>query len=79
MRLGNWWLRTPGNNQNNACNVNNDGNVNNNNNNVSNTNVGVRPDLPPRPQALLPDTKQKLVLSAREVKEFCSRPETFSG
>jgi hypothetical protein len=72
--LGNWWLRSPGNNPNNAGIVNNDGNVNNNNNNVNNTNIGARPDLPLRPQALMPDTKQKFVLSALKVKEFCSRP-----
>ena len=37
----NWWLRSPGNNQNNAMNVNNDGSLNNNN--VNNDNNGVRP------------------------------------
>ena len=43
MRAGNWWLRSPNNNNaNNAYNVNNDGNLNNNN--VNNTNNGVRPD-----------------------------------
>ena len=35
-----WWLRSPGNNSNNAANVNNDGNVNNN---VNNDNEAVRP------------------------------------
>ena len=40
-----WWLRSPGNNDNNAANVNNDGFVNNNGNNVNNDN-GVRPALP---------------------------------
>ncbi|MDR2546298.1 MAG: DUF6273 domain-containing protein [Lachnospiraceae bacterium] len=39
-----WWLRSPGNNSNNAANVNNDGNVNVNGNNVNNDN-GVRPAL----------------------------------
>ncbi|MDR1712956.1 MAG: DUF6273 domain-containing protein, partial [Coriobacteriales bacterium] len=39
-----WWLRSPGNNSNNAANVNNDGNVNTNGNNVNNNN-GVRPAL----------------------------------
>ncbi len=42
---GNFWLRSPGNNDNNAANVNNDGNVNANGNNVNNDNIGVRPDL----------------------------------
>lgn len=41
-----WWLRSPGNNQNNAANVNSDGNVNANGNNVKNDNNGVRPALP---------------------------------
>ena len=40
----NWWLRSPGNNSNNAYNVNNDGNVNDNNN-VNNDNNSVRADL----------------------------------
>ena len=40
-----WWLRSPGNYQNNAANVNNDGNVNNNGNNVNNDNNAVRPAL----------------------------------
>ena len=38
-----WWLRSPGNNTNNAANVNNDGSVNNNGNNVNNENEVVRP------------------------------------
>ena len=42
-----WWLRSPGNNSNNAANVNNDGSVNNNGNNVNNDNNAVRPALPP--------------------------------
>lgn len=42
-----WWLRSPGNNQNNAANVNNDGNVNCNGNNVNNDNDCVRPALFP--------------------------------
>lgn len=40
-----WWLRSPGNNQNNAANVNNDGDVNENGNNVNNDNDCVRPAL----------------------------------
>ncbi len=40
-----WWLRSPGNNQNNAANVNNDGDVNENGNNVNNDNNAVRPAL----------------------------------
>lgn len=40
-----WWLRSPGNNTNNAANVNNNGYVNNNGNNVNNNNNGVRADL----------------------------------
>lgn len=47
----NWWLRSPGNNQNNAAKVNNNGNVNDNGNNVNNTN-GIRPDLPHREQCI---------------------------
>jgi hypothetical protein len=39
-----WWLRSPGNNSNNAANVNSDGNVNTNGNNVNNTG-GLRPAL----------------------------------
>jgi len=46
-----WWLRSPGNNQNNAANVNNDGNVNLNGNNVNNETGGVRPALLPTPEA----------------------------
>ncbi|MCR5151133.1 MAG: DUF6273 domain-containing protein [Clostridiales bacterium] len=42
-----WWLRSPGNNTNNAANVNNDGDINNNGNNVNNSNDCVRPDLLP--------------------------------
>ena len=42
-----WWLRSPGNNQNNAANVNNDGGVNENGNNVNNDNNAVRPALLP--------------------------------
>ena len=41
--LRRWWLRSPGNNSNNAANVNNDGSVNNNGNNVNNDNNAVRP------------------------------------
>ena len=40
-----WWLRSPGNNQNNAANVNNDGDGNENGNNVNNDNNAVRPAL----------------------------------
>lgn len=40
-----WWLRSPGNNQNNAANVNNDGSINYNGNNVNNDNDCVRPAL----------------------------------
>lgn len=40
-----WWLRSPGNNQNNAANVNNAGDVNENGNNVNNDNNAVRPAL----------------------------------
>ncbi len=40
-----WWLRSPGNNQNNAANVNNDGSINYNGNNVNNSNDCVRPAL----------------------------------
>ena len=44
-----WWLRSPGNNQNNATNVNNDGDVNNNGNNVNNDNNALRVALLPIP------------------------------
>ena len=40
-----WWLRSPGNNDNNAAIVNGDGNVNVGGNNVNNK-YGVRPALP---------------------------------
>jgi len=40
-----WWLRSPGNNQNNASNVNTDGALNPNGNNVNNDNNAVRPAL----------------------------------
>jgi len=40
-----WWLRSPGNNQNNASNVNTDGALNLNGNNVNNGNNAVRPAL----------------------------------
>lgn len=40
-----WWLRSPGNNSNNASNVNNNGNVNRNGNNVNNNNKAARADL----------------------------------
>ena len=52
-----WWLRSPGNNQNNAANVNNDGSVNYNGNNVNNDNNCVRP-------ALLPDGEKFAVCTA---------------
>jgi len=42
-----WWLRSPGNNSNNASNVNNDGEINTNGNNINNTSGGVRPALSP--------------------------------
>jgi hypothetical protein len=45
-----WWLRSRGNNANNAANVNNDGNVNDNGNNVNNEG-GVRPALTRMPVA----------------------------
>ena len=48
-----WWLRSPGNNQNNAANVNNDGDVNENGNNVNNDNNAVRPALLSRGLKLL--------------------------
>jgi hypothetical protein len=40
-----WWLRSPGNNSNNAANVNDDGNLNVNGNNANNEEGGVRPAL----------------------------------
>lgn len=43
--FGYWWLRSPGNNDNNAADVNNNGYGNNNGNNVNNDNNAVRPDL----------------------------------
>ena len=48
-----WWLRSPGNNSNNAAYVNNNGWVNVNGNNVNNDNIGVRP-LCPDPNCLKP-------------------------
>ena len=44
-----WWLRSPGNNNNNAALVNNDGNVNAPGNNVNN-NLAIRLDLPRLPE-----------------------------
>lgn len=45
MGLCYWWLRSPGNNSNNAAYVDYDGYGNNNGNNVDNSNNAVRPDL----------------------------------
>ena len=47
-----WWLRSPGNNSNNAANVNNDGSVNYNGNNVNNDNDCVRPASLPSARSL---------------------------
>lgn len=47
-----WWLRSPGNNRNNAANVNKDGSVNRNGNNVDNDNNAVRPAFPGMPDTL---------------------------
>jgi hypothetical protein len=47
-----WWLRSPGNNSNNAANVNTDGGVNNNGNNVSWVGGAVRPALPVTPETI---------------------------
>jgi len=55
-----WWLRSPGNNQNNAANVNTDGSVNYNGNNVNNDNDCVRP-------ALLPNGEKPAVSTAVSV------------
>lgn len=53
VRTCNWWLRSPGDNSNNAANVNNDGSVNSNGNNVDNDNIAVRPAQPSqRPKQL---------------------------
>ena len=49
-RTCNWWLRSPGENSDNAANVNNDGNVNANGNNVNNDNNAVRPAQPSKCQ-----------------------------
>ena len=49
--MGWWWLRSPGNNSNNAACVRPDGGVNDNGNNVNNDNVGVRPDSSQKPEA----------------------------
>jgi hypothetical protein len=51
--VGVWWLRSPGNNDNNAADVNDDGNVNSNGNNVNNGSLAVRPDLPQLPETRL--------------------------
>ncbi len=64
----NWWLRSAGNNSNNACNVNNDGWVNNNYN-TNNTNIGVRPDSP-----YGENTQERFLRAVREVKEPYSHP-----
>jgi len=49
LKSDNWWLRSPGNNNNNAAIVNNDGSVNSNGNTVNN-NDGIRPDLLQMPE-----------------------------
>jgi hypothetical protein len=61
-----WWLRSPGNNDNNAANVNNNGNVNYNGNNVNN-NEGVRPALPYRLKCVEGSARLRI-----RTKEFCS-------
>lgn len=50
LNLLNWWLRSAGNNSNNAANVKTDGSVNTNGYNVNNTNICVRPH-----RAILPE------------------------
>ena len=66
-----WWLRSPGNNTNNACNVNNDGNINLNGNNVNNTSGGVRPALShPHLPETLGLSRQVCAYEAKEPKTF---------
>ncbi len=62
-RAGWWWLRSPGNNQNNAANVNTDGSVNRNGDNVNNDNNAVRPAFP-----RLPETQPEAGRSAQGEK-----------
>ena len=57
-----WWLRSPGNNSNNAANVNADGKLNVNGNNVNNETGGVRPALP---QPICPKPRPKWGRSVR--------------
>ena len=63
----NWWLCSPGNNNNNAYAVNNNGNVNDNNN-VNNEN-GVRPDL-----LSIARNKLQVVFVCAESKGTVTRP-----
>jgi hypothetical protein len=65
-----WWLRSPGNNDNNAANVNNNnGNVNPNGNNVNN-NDAARPALPYRPMRV--ESSAHLCIRAKESSSFSS-------
>ena len=64
----NWWLRSPGNNTNNAANVNTDGSVNNNGNNVNNDNNGVRPAL--HPKSVVLSQVRHACTDARELDSF---------
>ena len=50
-RDGYWWLRSPGDDSNNAAYVNGNGNVNDNGNNVNENQFGVRPAWPHRPMS----------------------------
>lgn len=66
-----WWLRSTGNNSNNAADVNNDGSVNENGNNVNNEN-GVRPAFLPRSTLYRSETisQVRIVSTGRKVIEF---------
>jgi len=67
LKSDNWWLRSPGNNTNNAANVSYGG-VNPDGNTVNN-NYAIRPDLP-----RLPETRMQAHTVRAGAKEPYSRP-----
>ena len=72
-RVDIWWLRSPGNNDNNAAVVKGDGNVNNNGNNVNNK-YGVRPAWPYRQISVLrrTDPCRSVTICLHKAKESYS-------
>ena len=82
MRSGRW-LRSPGNNTNNAANVNNNGNVNTNGNNVNNNNLAVRPALPLRQMSVAraadPCKQRCLLAKAKELYSVLHSTRNLCG